>query len=55
MNRIYEVREGRPVWKLRPLQLALTLAGLIMVAAVAFMLAVSGPVARAIGNAIGRR
>ena len=53
MNRIYEVPEGRPVWKLRPLQLALTLAGLIMVAAVAFMLAVSGPVARAIGNAIG--
>jgi membrane protein len=53
MNRIYEVLEGRPVWKLRPLQLVLTLAGLIMVAAVAFMLAVSGPVARAMGNAIG--
>jgi len=53
MNRIYEVPEGRPVWELRPLQLALTLAGLIMVAAVGFMLAVSGPVAKAIGNAIG--
>jgi membrane protein len=53
MNRIYEVPEGRPVWKLRPLQLALTLAGLVMVAAVAFMLAVSGPVAEAVGNAIG--
>jgi membrane protein len=53
MNRIYEIPEGRPVWKLRPLQLVLTLAGLIMVAAIGFMLAVSGPVARAIGNAIG--
>jgi membrane protein len=53
MNRIYEIPEGRPMWKLRPLQLVLTLAGLIMVAAVAFMLAVSGPVAEAIGNAIG--
>jgi membrane protein len=53
MNRIYEVPEGRPVWKLRPLQLVLTLAGLIMVAAIAFMLAVSGPVAKAMGNAIG--
>lgn len=53
MNRIYEIPEGRPVWKLRPLQLVLTLAGLIMVAAIAFMLAVSGPVARAFGNAIG--
>ncbi len=53
MNRIYEIEEGRPVWKLRPLQLVLTLVGLVMVAAVAFMLAVSGPVAEAVGNAIG--
>jgi membrane protein len=53
MNRIYEIEEGRPVWKLRPLQLLLTLAGLVMVAVVGFMLAVSGPVAEAIGKAIG--
>jgi membrane protein len=53
MNRIYEVEEGRPVWKLRPLQLVLTLVGLVAAAAVAFMLAVSGPVALAIGDAIG--
>ena len=33
MNRIYELEEGRPVWKLRPLQLLLTLAGLLVVAA----------------------
>jgi membrane protein len=53
MNRVYEIDEGRPVWKLRPLQLVLTLGGLVMAAAVGFMLAVSGPVARAIGEAIG--
>ena len=53
MNRIYEIDEGRPVWKLRPLQLVLTLAGLFMAAAVMFMLAVSGPIARSIGTAIG--
>ena len=53
MNRIYEIDEGRPVWKLRPLQLVLTLAGLLLAAAVAVMLAVSGPVAEAVGNAIG--
>jgi membrane protein len=53
MNRIYEIQEGRPIWKLRPLQLVLTLAAVVMGAAVAFMLAVSGPVARAIGDAIG--
>lgn len=53
MNRIYEVKEGRPVWKLRPIQLLLTLVGLTLAAAVAFMLAVSGPIASVIGGAIG--
>ncbi len=53
MNRIYEIDEGRPVWKLRPLQLVLTLGGLVLAAATAIMLAVSGPVAEAIGGAIG--
>jgi membrane protein len=41
------------VWKLRPLQLVLTLVGLVVVAAAAFLLAVTGPVAEAIGNTIG--
>ncbi|MFC9554940.1 YihY/virulence factor BrkB family protein [Rhodococcus sp. NPDC056960] len=53
MNRMYEVEEGRPVWKLRPLMLAVTVAGLILVAAGAAMLALSGPVARSAGDAIG--
>ena len=53
MNRIYEIDEGRPVWKLRPVLLLLTLAGLVMAAGVAVMLAVSGPVAQAVGDAIG--
>ncbi len=41
------------MWKLRPVQLLLTLVGLVMVAAVAFMLADSGPVAKTLGNAVG--
>ena len=53
MNRIYEIEEGRPVWKLRPLQLVLTLAGLLLASAVAVMLVISGPVAEKVGNAIG--
>lgn len=53
MNRIYEIEEGRPVWKLRPLQLLITLGGLVLAAAAAFLLAVSGPVASAVGSAIG--
>lgn len=53
MNRIYEISEGRPMWKLRPAQMLLTLGGLVLAAASAFMLAISGPVARAVGGAIG--
>lgn len=53
MNRIYEIGVGRPFWKLRPLQLGLTLGGLVLAAAAAFMLAVSGPIARAVGDAVG--
>ena len=53
LNRIYAIEEGRPIWKLRPLQLILTLLGLVLAAVAAFMLAVSGPVAKAIGDAIG--
>jgi membrane protein len=52
-NSIYEVREGRPFWKLRPLQLALTMLGVFLLSLVALGLVVSGPVAEAIGNAIG--
>jgi membrane protein len=53
MNRIYEIREGRPFWKLRPLFLLLTLIAVVMTAVVLLMLIVSGPVAKAIGDAIG--
>ena len=53
MNRMYEIDEGRPIWKLRPIMLLVTVIALIMVAAVALMLAVSGPIATSIGNTIG--
>ena len=53
MNRIYEIEEGRPIWKLRPLQLMLTLAGLVVVVVAALTLALTGPVAAAVGDAVG--
>ncbi|ART67342.1 ribonuclease BN [Mycobacterium dioxanotrophicus] len=53
MNRIYEIAEGRPAWKLRPMQLLLTLGALILAAAVALMLAISGPVAATVGRTLG--
>jgi membrane protein len=52
-NAIYEVQEGRPFWKLRPLQVGLTLLGVFLMALVAIGLAISGPVAEAVGGAIG--
>jgi membrane protein len=53
MNRIYEIGEGRPFWKLRPLMLVLTLVAVVLTAVVLLMLIVSGPVAKSIGDVIG--
>jgi membrane protein len=53
MNRIYEIGEGRPFWKLRPLQVVITLIAVALVALVALSLVVTGPLAQAVGNAIG--
>lgn len=53
MNRIYEVDEGRPIWKLRPLMLLVTLVTVLLAATVAVGLVVTGPAAQAVGEAIG--
>lgn len=53
LNRIYETEEGRPVWKLRPAMLGLTALLLLMAALTLGALVVSGPLAEAVGNAIG--
>ncbi|MGN6128967.1 MAG: YihY/virulence factor BrkB family protein, partial [Nocardioidaceae bacterium] len=53
MNRIYEIREGRPVWKLRPLMLLVTLAAVVLAVVILLILVVSVPLAQTIGNTIG--
>jgi len=53
MNRIYEIDEGRPFYKLRPMMLLVTLLAVVLAALVALALVVSGPVAQAVGSAIG--
>ena len=53
MNRIYSIDEGRPIWKLRPTQLAITVAVVVLVVIGALILALSGSVAQTIGNLIG--
>jgi membrane protein len=52
-NDIYEVKEGRPFWKLRPLQVVVTLAGAITIALVLVAIVLTGPLAEGVGNAIG--
>jgi len=52
-NVIYETREGRPFWKLRPLQLAVTLAMIVMVTLLAFSLVLTGPIVSAIADPLG--
>ncbi|GAA4718038.1 YihY/virulence factor BrkB family protein [Nocardioides conyzicola] len=53
MNRIYEIDEGRPIWKLRPAMLLVTLITVILTAVVAIGLVLTGPAAQAVGDAIG--
>ncbi|GAA1398612.1 YihY/virulence factor BrkB family protein [Luteococcus peritonei] len=53
MNRVYEVAEGRPVWKLRPVNLAITLVLVLGAALMLVAMVVSGPVAQAIGDVVG--
>lgn len=52
-NAIYGVAEGRKAWQLIPTQLAITVVGLVLAATLLVGLIVSGPVAHAIGSAIG--
>ncbi|MCO1599285.1 YihY/virulence factor BrkB family protein [Micromonospora sp. RHAY321] len=51
-NAVYGVQEGRPVWKLRPLQIGLAAVSLVLLAIVALGLIVSGPVTDAVGDLI---
>ena len=52
-NAIYEVPEGRPFWKLRPLQVVVTVVIVLLVALLLVALVVTGPVAKAIGDQVG--
>jgi membrane protein len=53
MNRIYEVQEGRPFWRMRPMQLLVTVSTVVLCAVGLVILIVTGPVAEAVGNAVG--
>ena len=53
MNRIYEVPEGRPFWKLRPTMIVVTLVAVLLIAVLVVGLVVTGPLAESVGRTIG--
>jgi membrane protein len=52
-NSVYEVKEGRPFWKLRPTQVGITLVGVLLISLTLVAVVVSGPIAEAVGSAVG--
>jgi len=52
-NAVYEVKEGRPFWKLRPLQLVVTVVMTLLLALVTISITLTGSLAKAVGDAIG--
>jgi membrane protein len=52
-NAIYDVEEGRPVWKTLPTRVGTTLVLLLMLALVAIGVTLTGGLARQLGNLIG--
>lgn len=53
MNRIRDVEETRPFWKLRPLMLLVTLVAVVLNAAALAMIVLTGPIAESVGDEIG--
>jgi membrane protein len=52
-NAIYEVEEGRPFWKLKPLQILITAGMILLLALCAIAVVVTGPLAQTVGDLVG--
>ncbi len=52
-NVIFETPEGRPFWKLRPLQMLVTLVMVILLALLALALVLTGPIVEAVAEPLG--
>jgi membrane protein len=52
-NTIYEVEEGRPFWRLRPLQIGVTTLMILLLALCAVAVVVTGPLAEQLGDVVG--
>ncbi|MFE7776204.1 YihY/virulence factor BrkB family protein [Streptomyces sp. NPDC057445] len=52
-NAVYDIPEGRPIWKITPLRLVLTLVLMILACISALLVVLTGPLAQQIGTALG--
>ncbi|MFF3491782.1 YihY/virulence factor BrkB family protein [Streptomyces sp. NPDC002795] len=52
-NAVYDTEEGRPLWKLTPLRLALTVTLMVLLAASATIVVFTGPLAKRAGDWLG--
>jgi membrane protein len=52
-NAIYDIEEGRPIWKKLPLRLAITVLMLVLLAVSAVAVVLTGPVAEQVGKLFG--
>src|SRR3954467_1290372 len=52
-NAVYDVPEGRPIWKTLPLRIAITVVTLVLLSVSAIAVVVSGPIAKQVGDIIG--
>ncbi|ONH28671.1 YihY/virulence factor BrkB family protein [Pseudofrankia asymbiotica] len=52
-NAVYDIPEGRPVWKIAPLRIGVTVALMVLLALSAVIVVFSGAVARQTGAALG--
>ena len=52
-NAIYDVPEGRPIWKTAPIRLGVTVVTMILLVAAAFIVVVTGSLARKVGDVLG--
>jgi membrane protein len=52
-NAIYDVGEGRPIWKTMPVRVGVTVITVLLLAMSAVAVVVTGPLAKQLGNLIG--
>lgn len=52
-NTVYDVPEGRPVWKVLPVRMGVTVVLMVLAVVSALMVVFTGPVARQAGTALG--